>query len=70
MSLALIGGLVGLAFAIAEYFLFGILIQRAAQRGEEGRGPRILDLIRKTQLALFPIAGFIVGSMLETSGAS
>ena len=69
MSLALLGGLVGLAFAIAEYFLFGVLIDRAARRGEPGRGPRILDIVRKTQLALFPIAGFIVGSMLETSGA-
>ena len=70
MSLALAGGLVGLAFAIAEYFLFGALIERAARRGEAGRGPRILDLVRKTQLLLFPVAGFIVGSLLETSGAS
>ena len=70
MSLALAGGLVGLAFAIAEYFLFGVLIERAASRGETGRGPRILDLVSKTQLLLFPVAGFIVGSLLETSGAS
>ncbi len=64
MSPALIGGLVGLAFAVAEYFLFGALIERAARRSEEGRGPRILDLVRKAQLVLFPVIGLIVGAML------
>ena len=64
MSPALIGGLVGLAFAAAEYFLFGALIRRAARRGEEGQGPRILDLVRKAQLVLFPVIGLIVGAML------
>ena len=61
MSPALIGGLVGLAF---EYFLFGALIERAARRGEEGQGPRLLDLVRKAQLVLFPVIGLIVGAML------
>jgi hypothetical protein len=71
MSPALIGGLVGLAFAVAEYFLFGALIERAARRGEEGRGPRILDLVRKAQLVLFPVIGLIVGAMLaKNSGVS
>ena len=70
MSLALAGGLVGLTFAVAEYFLFGVLIERAARRNEAGRGPRILDLVRKTQLLLFPVAGFVVGSLLDTSGVS
>ena len=70
MSLALIGGLVGLAFAAVEYLLFGMLIERAARRGEAGRGPRMLDLVRKTQLVLFPVAGYVVGSLLQTSGAS
>jgi hypothetical protein len=64
MSPALIGGLVGLAFAVAEYFLFGALIARAARQGEEGQGPRILDLVRKAQLVLFPVIGLIVGAML------
>jgi hypothetical protein len=68
MSPALIGGLVGLAFAVVEYFLFGALIRRAVGRGEGGQGPRILDLVRKVQLVLFPVAGFIIGGMLENSG--
>jgi len=33
MSYALIGALVGLAFAVAEYFLFGIMIRCGAERG-------------------------------------
>ena len=71
MSPAHTGGLVGLAFAVAEYFLFGALIERAARRGEEGQGPRILDLVRKAQLVLFPVIGLIVGAMLaQNSGVS
>ncbi len=64
MSLALIGGLVGLAFAVVEYFIFGALIARAEKRGEGGRGPHVLDLARKAQLILFPVIGVIVGSIL------
>ena len=64
MSPALIGGPIGLAFAVADYLLFGALIERAARRGEEGQGPRILDLVRKAQLVLFPVIGLIVGAML------
>jgi hypothetical protein len=71
MSPALIGGLVGLAFAIAEYFWFGMVINRAGRRGEAGRGPRILDLVRKGQLVVFPVIGFFVGPVLARSlGAS
>jgi hypothetical protein len=46
MSYPLIGALVGLAFAIGEYFMFGVIIDRAAERGESGRGPHILDMSR------------------------
>ena len=63
MSYALIGALVGLAFAVAEYFLFGIMIRRGAERGEAGRGARILDMIRKAQIVIFPAVGWIVGSL-------
>jgi hypothetical protein len=63
MSYALIGALVGLAFAVAEYFLFGIMISRGAERGEAGRGARILDMIRKAQIVIFPVVGWIVGSL-------
>ena len=68
MSPALIGALVGLAFAAVEFFMFGALIRRAAVRGEGERGPRVLDLVRKVQLVLFPVAGFIIGGMLENAG--
>ena len=67
MAYALIGGLVGIAFAVVEYWMFGALIGRAAARGEQGRGPRVLDLARKTQLILFPVAGFVVGWVLAGS---
>ena len=71
MHLALIGGLIGLAFAAVEYYMFGALIARAASRGEAGRGPRILDLVRKVQLVVFPVAGVLVGRMLAGNpGAS
>jgi hypothetical protein len=63
MSYSLIGALVGLAFAVVEYFLFGIIINRSAERGESGSGPRILDMIRKAQIIIFPAAGWIVGSL-------
>jgi hypothetical protein len=70
MSPALIGGLVGLAFAIAEYFFFGVLIERAMRRGEKGPGPRIFDIVRKVQLIAFPVAGFLLGPLVVgTSGA-
>ena len=69
MSPALIGGLIGLAFAVVEYFLFGALIERAARRGEKGQGPKILDLVRKGQLLLFPVIGLILGATLaQNSG--
>ena len=71
MSPALIGGLVGLAFAVAEYFVFGAVIARAIGRGEAGSGPRVLDIVRKGQLILFPVVGFLVGPYLASSiGAS
>ena len=63
MSYPLIGALVGLAFAIAEYVLFGIIIGRSSERGEGGRGANILDMIRKAQIVIFPAAGYIVGSL-------
>jgi hypothetical protein len=68
MSPALIGGLVGFAFALVEYFLFGALIRRAERRGEKGQGPRILDLVRKAQLVLFPLVGLIAGPLLLGPG--
>jgi hypothetical protein len=61
MSLALIGLLVGLAFALAEYVLFSALIRRAAARGEVGRGPVILDWVRKAQIIVYPLIGWLVG---------
>lgn len=67
MSPALAGGLVGLAFAAVEYFLFGALIARAERRGEEGTGPRVLDLVRKVQLIAFPLIGFLVGPYVAGS---
>ena len=67
MVYAFIGGFVGLAFAAVEYWMFGALIGRAAARGEQGRAPRVLDLARKTQLILFPVAGFVVGWVLAGS---
>ena len=63
MSYPLIGALVGLAFAVAEYFMFGIVIRRSAERGDTGSGANILDTIRKAQIVVFPIAGWIVGSL-------
>jgi hypothetical protein len=70
MSGALIGGLVGLAFAAVEYLIFGSLIERALRRNEKGPGPAILDLVRKAQLILFPIIGYVAGWMLVDRGAS
>jgi hypothetical protein len=67
MSPSLIGGLVGLAFAVVEYFVFGAVIERAGRRGETGQGPRILDLVRKGQLIAFPLIGFFVGPVLADS---
>ena len=61
MSASLIGGLVGLAFGIGDYFLFGALITRAVRRGEEGAGTRALDIARKAQLVLFPLVGWFLG---------
>jgi hypothetical protein len=68
MSPALIGGLVGLAFAVAEYLFFGMLIDRARRERREGAGPRVFDLVRKAQLLLFPVAGLIVGALLGNYG--
>ncbi len=59
--------LVGLAFALAEFLLFGALIRRAFARGERGRGTDILDMVRKGQLIVFPLAGFVAGSILAGS---
>ena len=65
MSYPLIGALVGLAFAVAEYFLFAILVRRSAERGETGRGPNILNRIGKAQIVIFPVAGWIAGSLIR-----
>ena len=64
MSYALIGALVGLAFAVVEYFVFGVLITKTVDRGEQGSGPQILDWIRKGQLVLFPVIGWFAGPFL------
>ena len=63
MSYPLIGALVGLAFAVAEYFMFGVIIHRSAERGETSSGPNILDMVRKAQIVIFPVAGWIAGSL-------
>ena len=64
MSLALIGGLVGLAIALAQYFLLTPLIARAERRGEHGRVPRLLDLMVKAYVIIFPVIGVLAGSVL------
>jgi hypothetical protein len=64
MTIALAGAAVGLAFAIAEYVLFGALIRRAATRSETGRGTYALDLVRKAQLIAFPVIGFFLGQIV------
>jgi hypothetical protein len=71
ISGAAIGALVGLAFAVVEYVVFGGLISRALQRGDKGPGPAIFDLVRKAQLVLFPVIGYFAGRILfGDSGAS
>ena len=67
MSPALAGALVGLAFAVAEYFWFGVIISRAFRSGREGPGPRVLDYVRKGQLVLFPVVGWFVGPIVARS---
>ena len=68
MTPALIGAVVGLGFAVVEYFLFGALIQRVELTGGSPDSIRVLDIVRKVQLILFPAAGFIAGWMLERYG--
>ncbi len=68
MSPVLIGALVGFAFAVAEYFLFGALIRRVELTGGSPDSRRVLDIVRKVQLVLFPAAGLIAGWMLESYG--
>jgi hypothetical protein len=71
MSMGLIGALIGLAFAVVEYALFGALLNRSLRRGTKGAGPAILDLVRKAQIILFPIIGYFAGSLLAAdNGAS
>ena len=71
MSAGIIGALVGLAFAVVEYLVFGGLIERSLRREEKGPGPAILDLVRKAQLVLFPVIGYFAGRILfGDSGAS
>ena len=60
MSAALIGALVGLAFAVVEY-LSSARLSSAPSTRREGAGPGILDLVRKAQLILFPLVGFFAG---------
>jgi hypothetical protein len=64
MSPALIGALVGLAFAVVEYVLFGALIARAERERTKGPVPRVLDLVRKAQLVIYPLLGWFVGPFL------
>jgi hypothetical protein len=71
MSAGVIGALVGLAFAVVEYFVFGGLIERALRRGEKGSGPAIFDLIRKAQIVPSPVIGYFAGRILfSDSGAT
>ena len=71
MTAGIIGALVGLAFAVVEYFIFGGLIARSLRRDEKGPGPAILDLVRKAQIVLFPVIGYFAGHiLLGDSGAS
>ncbi len=61
MSFNLIGALVGLAFAVVEYFIFGMVIARGARRGEAGKGPQALNFVRKAQIIAFPLIGWFIG---------
>ena len=70
MSAGVIGALVGLAFGVVEYFVFGGLIERALRRGEKGPGPAIFDLVRKAQIVLFPVIGYFAGRILFSDGGA
>jgi hypothetical protein len=61
MSPALIGGLVGLAFGVADYFLLGFIKDQAGRNGVEPRRLRALDMARLLQLVMFPAIGFFAG---------
>ncbi len=67
MSYNLIGALVGLAFAVVEFFMFGIIINRAQTRGERGGGAHALDLVRKGQIVAFPLIGWFVGPIFASA---
>ncbi|WP_026380111.1 hypothetical protein [Afifella pfennigii] len=66
-ELSWIGGAVGLAFSIADYILFGVVMDRARRRGEGGSGMAALDFARKLQLVLFPVVGWFVAPLLVRS---
>jgi hypothetical protein len=61
MSPALIGGLIGLAFAIADSFMLGFIRGQAERNGTAVRNLRALDIARTLQLIAFPVIGFLAG---------
>ena len=63
----LVGALVGLAFALVEYVFFGKLMERVEMTGGSADSRRILDWVRKSQLVIFPGAGFLIGRWVGTS---
>ena len=63
MSTGLIGGLIGLVIGLAYYFVFGSLIRKLETK-RAAAAANALNIARTAQLVAFPVAGYLIGSML------
>ena len=63
MTSGLIGGLIGLVIGLVDYFVFGSVIRRLEEKRVTA-GARALNIARNAQLVAFPVAGYLIGSML------
>lgn len=69
MSPGIIGALVGLLIGLIEYVVLFPLIYKAAQarhvdQNEPFSPPRLMELVRLSQLIILPVLGYVMASVL------
>lgn len=64
MSAGLVGGFIGLAMGLVDYFVFGSVIRKLETNGARAMAAKALNIARIAQLIAFPAVGYWIGSTL------
>ena len=64
MNAGLVGGLIGLAIGLVDYFVFGSVIRKLETSSAQAMAAKALNIARIAQLVALPAIGYWIGATL------